>query len=422
VSYLIAIAGLLLLVLIHELGHFSGAKATGMWAMRFSIGFPPFVFRRRRGETEYTLGAIPLGGYVKIPGMLRPEADDLYAVDDVLLRNEDLPTAAAAALGESADITRGHLRAGRWDSARDSIGGVREALAATGDALSARDRGRVAKNLDRVEESLDPRAYWRSSRIRRLIVILAGPATNIVACFLILAVVAVIGRPEGYIVPTVHAVFAKTPAASSGLRAGDRLVSINGVHGSVNRLRQAIEGSDGHVVHVVVRRDGKTVALKPVHSKLVDGSYKLGFEFNARVIERSHPIWQAPGLAWGDMSRLTTGTISAIGNVVTPAGRSQLHSVVGIVSVSADEVHYGAGYYLTILADVSLALAIFNLLPFLPLDGGHVLMILLEKLRGRMVSRATFERVSVVGIALMALLFVTGLHNDIGQLISTPSP
>ncbi|HEU0193288.1 MAG TPA: site-2 protease family protein, partial [Gaiellales bacterium] len=144
-SYLIAIAGLLVLVLIHELGHFSGAKATGMWAMRFSIGFPPFLFRRQRGETEYTLGAIPLGGYVKIPGMLRPEADDLYAVDDVLLRNESLPTDAAAALGESADITRGHLRAGRWDAARGSIGAVREALARAGDALSPRDRARVAK-------------------------------------------------------------------------------------------------------------------------------------------------------------------------------------------------------------------------------------------------------------------------------------
>ena len=75
------------------------------------------------------------------------------------------------------------------------------------------------------------------------------------------------------------------------------------------------------------------------------------------------------------MARLTTGTLGAIANVVTPQGRSQLHSAVGIVSVSAQEVHYGAGYYLTLLAYVSLSLAIFNLLPFLPLDGGHVLMI-----------------------------------------------
>jgi regulator of sigma E protease len=139
---------------------------------------------------------------------------------------------------------------------------------------------------------------------------------------------------------------------------------------------------------VTVRRDGRVVHLKPVHSTLLDGSYKLGFEFGLRITSSGHPLLAAPGLALDDMWRLTTGTLGAIGNVVTPQGRSQLHSAVGIVSVSADEVNRGAGYYLTILAYVSLSLAIFNLLPFLPLDGGHIFLIALERLRGRMVSRA----------------------------------
>ncbi len=118
---------------------------------------------------------------------------------------------------------------------------------------------------------------------------------------------------------------------------------------------------------------------------------------------------------------LTTGTASALADVVTPQGRSQLHSTVGIVRYSADAADAGTPYYLTLLAFISLSLAIFNLLPFLPLDGGHVFMIALERLRGRMVSRAVFERVSVLGIALMVLLFVIGLQNDLAGILSPPA-
>ncbi len=91
-SYAVAILGLLFLVLVHELGHFSAAKAVGMRALRFYVGFPPALVKKKLGDTEYGLGAIPLGGYVKIPGMLRPEPDDLYAVEDIVERNEKLST------------------------------------------------------------------------------------------------------------------------------------------------------------------------------------------------------------------------------------------------------------------------------------------------------------------------------------------
>ena len=82
-SVAIAIGGLLLLVAVHELGHFTAAKLTGMRALRFYLGFPPAILKRRYGDTEYGIGAIPLGGFVKIPGMLRPEPGDLYDVEDL---------------------------------------------------------------------------------------------------------------------------------------------------------------------------------------------------------------------------------------------------------------------------------------------------------------------------------------------------
>jgi len=111
---------------------------------------------------------------------------------------------------------------------------------------------------------------------------------------------------------------------------------------------------------------------------------------------------------------VTKGTIAGLKNVVTPQGAKQLTTPVGIVQSSSDAVT--AGYYPGLLAFISLALAIFNLLPFLPLDGGHILFALAEKVYRRPIPRVVFERVSVVGIVLMLMLFTVGLNNDIGRL------
>ena len=105
-SYAIAILGLLVLIFIHELGHFAAAKAVGMRALNFTIGFPPIIAGKQYGDTEYRIGAIPLGGYVKIPGMLRPEADDLYAIDDLLERPDQLDPAEGLELSNAVDEFR----------------------------------------------------------------------------------------------------------------------------------------------------------------------------------------------------------------------------------------------------------------------------------------------------------------------------
>ena len=110
---------------------------------------------------------------------------------------------------------------------------------------------------------------------------------------------------------------------------------------------------------------------------------------------------------------VTKGTILGLKDIVTPKGAKQLTTPVGIVQSSSDAV--SAGYYPGLLAFISLALAIFNLLPFLPLDGGHILFALAEKVYRRPIPRVVFERVSVVGIVLMLMLFTVGLNNDIGR-------
>ncbi len=413
-SVLVAIVGLLLLVAIHELGHFSAAKATGMRALRFYLGFPPAIVKRTWRGTEYGIGAIPLGGFVKIPGMLRPESGDLYDVEDVLGNAREVDEVAATRLAaELADVQR-CIDQGRHDDARAAGRRLAAEVEAT-EGLSPVERRRVLKSLERLDENLDPDAYWRSSRMRRLIVIAAGPFANVIACFAILTAVALYGLPVA--VPVVQSVLAKSPAAATGLRAGDRVVSVNGHHSGVNGIRSAIADSKGGRVSLVVVRDGHRLALRAQRSEVIDGAYRLGFQFG--TVNRPYSVVHAPTFAASEMWTLTTGTVGALADVVTPSGRSQLHSTVGIVRVSAQAEQAGATDYLVLLAFISLSLAIFNLLPFLPLDGGHILMIALERIRGRMVSRAVFERISVLGIMLMALLFVVGLQNDLSSILNS---
>jgi regulator of sigma E protease len=414
VSFFVAVFGLLLLVAIHELGHFSAAKATGMRALRFYLGFPPAILKRTWKGTEYGIGAIPLGGFVKIPGMLRPESGDLYDVEDVLGAARDIDEVAATRLAaELADVQRS-IDQGRFDDAREAGRRLAAEVEAT-DGLSPVQRRRVLRSLERLDQNLDPAAYWRCSRMRRLIVIAAGPFANVVACFAILTAVALYGLPVA--VPVVQSVIAKSPAAATGLRAGDRVVSVNGDHSGVNGIRTAIADSKGGPVRLVVVRAGNRLALRTERSEVIDGAYRLGFQFG--TVNRPYSVVHAPTFAASEMWTLTTGTVRALADVVTPSGRSQLHSTVGIVRVSAQAEQAGATDYLVLLAFISLSLAIFNLLPFLPLDGGHILMIVLERIRGRMVSRAVFERVSVLGIMLMALLFVVGLQNDLSSILNT---
>jgi len=414
-SFFVAIFGLLLLIAIHELGHFTAAKATGMRALRFYLGFPPAVVKRTWRGTEYGIGAIPLGGFVKIPGMLRPESSDLFDVEDVLEHAREVDEGAALRLAaELADVQR-CLDQGRYDDARAAADRLGAEIEAVAPSLTPQQLRRARRSLERLDQNLDPGAYWRCSRPRRLIVITAGPLANVIACFAILSAVALYGLPVA--VPVVQSVLTKSPAAATGLRAGDRVVAVNGHHAGVNGIRTAIADSKGGPVALVVVRDGHRLALRTQKSEVIDGAYRLGFQFG--TTNRPYSVVHAPTFAAQEMWSLTAGTVRALADVVTPAGRSQLHSTVGIVRVSAQAEQAGATDYLVLLAFISLSLAIFNLLPFLPLDGGHVLMIALERIRGKMVSRAVFERVSVLGIMLMALLFVVGLQNDLSSILNS---
>jgi regulator of sigma E protease len=354
VSWLLAFAGFAALIILHEFGHFAAAKATGMRVERFYLFFPPVIAKHKRGETEYGIGAIPLGGFVKITGM-NPD--------------EELPPEVA------------------------------------------------------------PRAYYHQPVWKRIVVIGAGPAMNFLIAFVILFALS-FGVHEA--TGQIGEIEEGSPAQGK-LRPGDEIVAVDGtsleglpIDQRVERLQELVaehecagEQTDGcraeTPARLTVERDGQTVqlAIRPFFDEQADRA-RLGFAYGDRPVNPS--VLEAADISIDFMWTVTSQTVSVIARIFDPEQREEISGVVGSYEVTRQAIEFDARQALTLIAVISLSLAVINLFPFLPLDGGHIFWSLVEKVRGRPVPFSVMERAGVIGFALVLMLFVIGLTNDIGRL------
>jgi regulator of sigma E protease len=210
----------------------------------------------------------------------------------------------------------------------------------------------------------------------------------------------------------VDQVSASSPAATAGLAPGDIIVSIDDEHVEAEDISQRIAGSEGKPLSIVVARHGTLVVLPPTPARMSDGRYRLGFVLAGEGL----PAYQALGESFHLSWRVTREIGASLGRLVTGEGRDEIASPVGIVQGSSDAAKQGTENFLFVLGLISLSIALLNLLPLLPLDGGHIVFAVAEGVRGRSVRREVYERVSVVGIGIVLVLFVIGLTNDIGRL------
>jgi regulator of sigma E protease len=401
-SIFIALVGLGFLIFVHELGHFSVARAVGLRPRKFYVGFPPALVKRSRNGIEYGIGAIPLGGFVKIPGMHRPTAGD---VD----QHFGPATAEAPELAGPLDRLRRGLGEDDHDAARTALAEVSERRSGlTLSPLAARgfDRG-----LTELGDALGPDAYWRAATWKRLAAIGAGPGANVVLAMVLLTILFLTGGWRA--TTTVDQVVSGTPAKAAGLQPGDRIETIAGTPVGASTISERINASKGAPLTITVVRDGRTVRLGPVRARLQEGRYRIGFALRGEGLGVAESAWQSVRV-----TGLVTKEIGAsLGRLVTGSGRKELSSPVGITQAGSEAVRQGTDNFIWVLALISLSLALLNLLPLLPLDGGHVVFALIEGARGgRSVRREVYERVSAVGIVFVVLLFVIGLSNDIGRL------
>jgi regulator of sigma E protease len=402
VIWAVVIVGLLLLVFLHELGHFTVALLVGMRPRSFYVGFPPAIAKVERNGIEYGIGAIPLGGMVRIPGMNRPAGRDVQAFMSAAMREDPSLTAATQRVRRCLDD--------------DDLAGARAALPAlreaTEHATLTRTARRTANRAIRdVDEGTGPDAYWHQPTWKRVAVIAAGPLANILVAFVIFTAVYATGAPSQLASTEVAAVSAHTPAAAAGLEAGDRVVAVDGrAAPNFDTVSRLIRASHGKAITVTVKRGGRDITLGPRKTIRLDGRWIWGFQPAAKLI--SYSFGHSAQLAATDCWQVVSGTVKAFGAIFRGHEHGQLTSTVGIVRISAAALKVSFNWYLQIVGFVSMSLALLNLLPLLPLDGGHILFSLIEAVRRRALAREVYERVSFVGFALILLIWVIALSND----------
>jgi regulator of sigma E protease len=266
------------------------------------------------------------------------------------------------------------------------------------------------RGIQEIRDGLSPQAYWRQDTWRRIFVIVAGPATNFLLAVGLFAILFFVGG--GKATNTVGNVLPGKPAAAIGLKPGDEIVTVNRVAVGPRDISAAISGSQGKPVTVMVQRGPRFVTLRPVQPQLIDGAYRLGFVLQGEKLGIGESAWQSVKLT----GVVTREIGKSLGRLVHGQGRKDISSPVGITQTLDRSAHQGWEQYLWVLGLISLSLALMNMLPLLPLDGGHIAFSIIEGIRGRAVAREVYERVSVIGIALVLFLFVIGISNDVGRL------
>jgi regulator of sigma E protease len=401
VSIAISILGLGLLILVHEAGHFFASLAVGLRPRKFYIGFPPALVKMKRRGIEYGIGTIPLGGFVSIPGMHRPVPHDAE-------RRFDRAVEEDPGLAGAVDRVKRALLGDNLGAALGTLDELEQELSAR--KLSPASTASAQKGLTELRDGLGPDAYWKAATWKRLIAIAAGPGANILLAIALFAVLFMTG--SGKATRTIAEVVPDSPAAEIGLQPGDRLIAINGKTVTASDIPEVISGSEGAPLTLRIIRSREEVVLGPVSARPIEDVYRLGFGLQGVGLG---PV-EAVGRAFEVTGLISKEIVFSLGRLVTGEGRENVASPIGITQASSDAVERGAENYLFVLGLISLSLALLNLLPLLPLDGGHILFSLIEGACGRFLKREIYERVSVVGLGLVLLLFFVGLSNDIGRL------
>ena len=412
----IIVVGVALSIGLHEIGHLIPAKLFGVKVGQWMIGFDPTLWKRKFGETEDGVRAIPLGGYISVAGMFPPGKVKTGAVRRAgHLRDEleldfvegDLHDAAEDAAVQGTIHTAGRPK-------MDSTGFfnvlVQDARDSSAQTIAPGDEDRVFYKL----------AFWR-----RIIIMLGGPAMNLVLAVVFYAIVICLVGAPGYstTISEVSQCMAQTtsqsaankscaasdpstPAAAGGLVPGDTVLSIGGTAiSSYEQETAVIRASVGKPLVFVVDRDGvqKSLTVTPVKNSTIDASgatVQAGFigivtqqklvtkpvtavlpavganiaHTGGIILDLPHRLVQVAQAAFGGQKRDPNGPISVVG-----VGR-----IAGTVaSTQALPVAERASAMLQIIASLNVALFVFNLIPLLPLDGGHVVGALWEAIRRR---------------------------------------
>ncbi|HET7578469.1 MAG TPA: RIP metalloprotease RseP [Bacillales bacterium] len=402
-----------LLISIHELGHLILAKRAGILCREFAIGFGPKLFSVRKYETIYTVRLLPIGGFVRMAGE-DPETievkpgqriglifDQAGKVKQMIINNKSKHPEARMITVEEADLEKGLYLRG-YESDEDEL-----------ETFPVDERADFIVDEQAVQIAPLHRQFASKSVWDRLLAIFAGPFMNFVLAFVLFVLYAILSG-----IPTnsteLGKVLPNQPAMEAGLQQGDRVLSVNdNPVDSWGELVTAIQKHPGDRLIFKVKRDGQVLKIPVTPAKYKQngkvqgrlgiheamehsliGSFRYGFQ---QTVFWSEYIFHAVG-------KLVTGQV----------GINHLSGPVGIYSMTGQIAHAGGIYALMRwAAALSINIGIFNLLPLPALDGGRLLFLLVEAIRGKPVDPQKESLIHLVGFALILLLMIVVTWNDI---------
>jgi membrane-associated protease RseP (regulator of RpoE activity) len=369
------ILALFVMIMLHELGHFLAAKRSGMKVTEYFVGFGPRLWSVRRGETEYGVKAVPLGGYCRIIGMT---------------------------------------------------------------------------NLEEVDPADEPRAYRNKRAGLKVFVAGAGPATHAVIAVVLMFTVLFFGGDFRHARETLTLARTSQGAAQAGLLPGDTIVAVDGTTlTDWSQVSQVINPPDhparpGDVVRFVVRRDGRELTVPVTLQPAADDPSRVIAGVASKVHVPQPGFFASVVKAPAEVGVFGWESVKAIGAMFSPAGISNYFRVLsgdtsprtdqskrfvspaGVGTLATDAVRAGWASVLWLLIGINVFVGLFNLLPLLPFDGGHIAIALYEKVasmirhRKVQVDAAKLMPITVAVVAVLGFIFLSSLFLDITHPVANP--
>jgi regulator of sigma E protease len=471
VSIVAAVLIFATLIIVHEAGHFLMAKRLGVRVLRFSVGYPPRVWGFRRGETDYAIGATPLGGYVRMLGDEIGEDPSIETLKTYLKEIElDVIGAAQSSGWFKSKVTDDdetfleivHAVTGEADrplaATRDGAAIAEDARLEpirmnkvlgrepkTDEAILIRDVERTGSAKVAIEslaekkpvaliEAFNERAFPSQRLGKRIAIVLAGPMANILFAPLLLALVFAYGVPV--LLPVLGTVKADLPGYAAGLKPGDKVVAVNNkAIETWDELSSAVKDSNGHPLRLKVQRDEgsgaaanasainiqiqpkqmleETVYGNKAQTWLI-GVTPRGDEATKRLSPQRALV--SGFVETGHMAVTLFQGIAKIIEGVTPA-RQALGGPIMIAQMAGREAHQGFAEVGLFMVMLSLELGVINLLPVPLLDGGHLAFFVFEGIRGKPLQLRHREIAMQVGLFLLVILMAFVILNDISRII-----
>ncbi|UCF30083.1 MAG: RIP metalloprotease RseP [bacterium] len=427
VSFIIVLG---ILVFVHELGHFLVAKAMGVGVDRFSIGFPPKMFGFRRGETEYCVSWIPLGGYVKLRGE-DPEEDLDW--DDPKMYSSRPPRQRAGIViaGPVMNLVLSFILMSAVFLVGMSIPAFFEDPAIVGWIVpgSAGDKAGyqvgdviVAFGDDQVEKWED---LFEAAAMQTNETFSARVLRNDHVVELPMNLEDMKGEEGLGVLPVMEPVVGRIapgyPAQAAGLKPGDRILSVGGLPvNHWNEMARIIHGSPGKSITIGLERDGQTMRLDVTpQTDEKTGHGLIGISPESRTVSRRYPFFEAVARGVERNVELIKLTFRFLLDLVTfKASIKMLGGPIMIFQVTGEAARAGLSRFIEFMAFLSLQLGILNLLPIPVLDGGHLFFLGWEGIRGKPLDIRHREIAQRVGFLVLLLLIIVVSYNDILRLLS----